>query len=195
MGISADTDLCCDIDGLWCIVPCVCDDGGCVRARWSAKFSHVSFLSIFPSFIPPVHWPPQLPSKWKLHPPLYHLGYLHEIAASFCVVLQDFQLMTPQIVCACPPFNFRPPSLILLPHIEKGEMGREQGEQQENSDWVSAVWTVVARAERMACCVWQQQYCVSGLSVPLSCPSLLYGVSSFYSSSKEPVHLIRKLIK
>lgn len=48
-------------------------------------------------------------------------------------------------------------------------MGREQGEQQENSDWDSAVRSVVARAERMACCVGQQQYCVSGLSLPL-CP-------------------------
>lgn len=158
----------------------------------------LSYLfSFYLSFIyPPVHWPPQLPSLNESSIPLLcHLGYLHEIAASFCVILQDFQLMTSQIVCACPPFNFRPPSLILLPHVERGEMGREQGEQQENSDWVSAVWTVVARAERMACCVWQQQYCASGLSVPLSCPSLLYGVSSLYSSSKEPVPLNKKLIK
>lgn len=44
-------------------------------------------------------------------------------------------------------------------------MGWERGEQQENSDWDSAVRSVVARAERMACCVWQRQYCVSGFSL------------------------------
>lgn len=51
-------------------------------------------------------------------------------------------------------------------------MGREKGEQQENSGWDSAVRSVVARAERMACCIGQQQYCVSGLSLSPSVSSV-----------------------
>lgn len=51
-------------------------------------------------------------------------------------------------------------------------MGRERGEQQENSGWDSAVRSVVARAERMACCVGQ--YCASGLSLPLSSVLFLF---------------------
>lgn len=85
-----------------------------------------------------------------------------------CALLQDFQLMMPQLVCL-PTIHFQPPSLILLSHVERVEMGREQGEQQENSGWDSAVRSVVARAERIGCCIGQQQqYCVSGLSLCLS---------------------------
>lgn len=43
-------------------------------------------------------------------------------------------------------------------------MGRERGEQQENRGWSSAVSGVVARAERMACCI----VCLASLSLCLS---------------------------
>lgn len=95
----------------------------------------------------------------------------------FCAILPGFQLMTPGIPCACPLFIFRHPPL--PPAIlKRGETRREWGEQQENSSWDSAARSVVARAERMACCVGQWWYCVSD---PFS-PSLL----SFLMSSIPP---------
>lgn len=102
--------------------------------------------------------------------------------AIFCVILQDFPVNDASDYMCLPTIHFHPPphlnpsipSLILHPHIKRGEIGREQGEQQENSGWDSAGRSVVARAERMACCVEQQQYCVSGLSPPLSSVLLFF---------------------
>lgn len=74
--------------------------------------------------------------------------------------------MKPGTECACPLFIFSPP-----PILKRGETGREWGEQQENSGWDSAARSVVARAERMACCVGQRRYCVSGpFSPSVLCP-------------------------
>lgn len=70
-----------------------------------------------------------------------------------CLLTIHFHLL---LLHPPPPLAPTPP-----PYIESGEMGWEQGEQQENSGWDSAVRSVVARAERMACCVRRQQYCVS----------------------------------
>lgn len=58
---------------------------------------------------------------------------------------------------------------ILIHYIEKGEIGREQAKQQEKQ-LDSAARSAVARAERIACCVGQQQYCVSGFSLPVPSP-------------------------
>lgn len=74
-----------------------------------------------------------------------------------------------------PTIHFQPPP----PILKRGETGREWGEQQENSGWDSAARSVVARAERMACCVGQRRYCVSGLSLALSLS--LSSVLSFMS--------------
>ena len=90
-------------------------------------------------------------------------------ASIFCAILQGFPLMTPGTACAYPLFTI-PPSHP-LPIVKRGETGREWGEQQENSGWDSAASSVVARAERMACCVGPRRYCVSGpFSPSVFCP-------------------------
>lgn len=65
--------------------------------------------------------------------------------------------------------HFQPP-----PILKRGETRRERGEQQENSGWDSAARSVVAQAERMACCVGQQPYCVSGPFSPSVFCSFFY---------------------
>lgn len=77
-----------------------------------------------------------------------------------------------------PTIHFQPPTSPPPAILKRGETRREWGEQQENSSWDSAARSVVARAERMACCVGQRRYCVSD---PFS-PSLL----SFLMSSIPP---------
>lgn len=102
------------------------------------------FLSIFPSFffftslshlfLCTRSLLSALLFKRKLLTPFFHLASYNKRCflvgerktkppAIFCVILQDFQLMTPQIVCACPLFIFThpPPPPSFFSPILKGE--------------------------------------------------------------------------
>lgn len=73
--------------------------------------------------------------------------------------------MTPWDRMCFPTIHFQSPH-----HISVG-WGLKWGEQQENRAWDSAAGSVVARAERMACCAGQRRYCVSGPFTPsVFCP-------------------------
>lgn len=116
-----------------------------------------------------------------LHPPPNNLiSVCRERRKRSHAILQGFPLLMPGTACACPLFISSPPN----PILKRGRGGGEWGEQQENSGWDSAARSVVARAERMACCVGQRRYCVSGLFSPsVFCPFFYEYDPSFQGSS------------